>query len=673
MASPAATELNALCGARARLVWCQDAGDGADPGAAGERLRLMAFDSCDKRGERAVLPYPANYSRPMLTPDGSRIVYSDRFSDEIRLVDFDGTNPQTVRKGYALAVWCDRLTGAEWLYYGAMSKGDDPIVTGIMRSLLDKPEISEPIWSMTPMHPDNFQVSSDGRRACGLFPWPACGIAVLPNGGWTKFGDGCWPSLSPGDDPLFWIFDGAHRNLSMFRPGTGERWSVAINTAPGIDNFEVYHPRWSNHPRFMVMTGPYRIGGGENRIRAGGPGVEIYVGRFSSDYRCIERWGRVTFNAAADFYPDLWVDLRQAVSSGPGAAENNTRAARRAAGVSWPVSTERVIFAWQNRSRSNSFSDPAAGVVRVFSVEARGRARFGRNFEMSPSGGAFLAQNSLDPLEQCSASRQLALELMLTPSPDQGGGLRPIAGYAAGDGVWNFLLAAENNRTVFRLKDEAGGADHVLELPALPPGRRSHIIVACAAGEITAYVDGQTVASRKTAQGGNWRPGALVFGNELRASYPLEGPGAGNGWRGLIENAAVYARWIGAEEAGRLFRASASLCQARSAPELLVARVTVLSSPNAPSPESIAPYRRALSALRCRIEEVLSGTPPGREILVARWVVLDGQVLESARGWEGKTFVFELEPFDSRPELEGERLNIEGGHENLPIYYDTGG
>ena len=29
---------------------------------------------------------------------------------------------------------------------------------------------------------------------------------------------------------------------------------VNINDAPGFDGAEVYHPRWTNHPRFFVIA-----------------------------------------------------------------------------------------------------------------------------------------------------------------------------------------------------------------------------------------------------------------------------------------------------------------------------------------------------------------------------------------------------------------------------------
>ena len=59
---------------------------------------------------------------------------------------------------------------------------------------------------------------------------------------------------------------------------------VNINNAPGFDGAEVYHPRWTNHPRFFAISGPYNQGG-PNQARTGGPQAEIYLGRFSATSR----------------------------------------------------------------------------------------------------------------------------------------------------------------------------------------------------------------------------------------------------------------------------------------------------------------------------------------------------------------------------------------------------
>jgi hypothetical protein len=114
--------------------------------------------------------------------------------------------------------------------------------------------------------------------------------------------------LAAGGVSLFWIFDGSHRNLTLIDFARDERWQVNINNAPGIDGYEIYHPRWANHPRFLAMTGPYTIGTEANKIRGGGPQVEIHLGRFAADFKTVEQWVKVTDNRRADFSPDVWVD-----------------------------------------------------------------------------------------------------------------------------------------------------------------------------------------------------------------------------------------------------------------------------------------------------------------------------------------------------------------------------
>ena len=136
---------------------------------------------------------------------------------------------------------------------------------------------------------EGFNVSPDGRFAGGMWPWPDAGVADLAGKTWKKFGEGCWTSLTYARGPLFWYFDGAHRNVTMVDVDAGAQWMVNINSAPGFDGAEVSHPRWTNHPRFLTMSGPYNQGGA-NQVRSGGKQVEIHLGRFSADFSTVEAW-----------------------------------------------------------------------------------------------------------------------------------------------------------------------------------------------------------------------------------------------------------------------------------------------------------------------------------------------------------------------------------------------
>ena len=56
---------------------------------------------------------------------------------------------------------------------------------------------------------------------------------------------------------LFSVFKGTHKALTMIDPVTKKSWQVPLTQTPGYKNQPSYHPRWSNHPRFLTMTGPY--------------------------------------------------------------------------------------------------------------------------------------------------------------------------------------------------------------------------------------------------------------------------------------------------------------------------------------------------------------------------------------------------------------------------------
>ncbi len=306
-----AAAVESVTGGRTKAVWIQDVGDGSDTFGVGGQLVLMGFDTGDARGERAILDIPASYAKPLITPSGTRVIYGDRAEGTVMVVDWTGNNMRHLADGFPLAVWENPDDATEWVYIGSdPDAGEEPSYRRIRRHRIDHPEDVELVWDQRPVNSDGFQVSRDGRMAAALAPWPDAGVLELPNGEWRPLGNGCWTALARDDSHLFWYFDGQHRNLTMVDTEAEEdrRWTVNINGAPGIDGFEVYHPRWSNHPRFLTMTGPYTVGGGDNKIYGGGRGVEVYVGRFSADHTSVEAWTQVTANDAADFFPDVWID-----------------------------------------------------------------------------------------------------------------------------------------------------------------------------------------------------------------------------------------------------------------------------------------------------------------------------------------------------------------------------
>ena len=446
----AASERSIAGNARMHIVWVQDMGEGRDVFAQGGNLRLMGLDTGDVQGERVILGTVGNYAKPLITPRGDRVVYSDRIRKRIYVVNWDGTGLRELFGGVGLVLWRDPRDGREWIYYGyEEGKAGEEHCPAVYRTLLDTPGSGELIWNRTLVSVNSFQLSADGRMAGGLFPWPEGGIAQLPNRSMKLYAKGCWTSLtSVQGKHFFWIFDGAHRNLTLVNQENERKWQINISSAPGIGGHEVYHPRWSNDPRIIAMTGPYKVGFGANRIAGGGRAVEIYVGRFNADLTTIESWWQVTKNDRGDFFPDVWV-----------------------------ASTE----------------------------------------------GA-----KQDPVKVSSAKK---------------------------------------------VKTGPVSAD---------PGKP---------------------ALRKT-----------------------------------IERVVVEAR---------------------------------LTDPSViPTPQDIAPYRRALLVNGYEVVRVISGAYRQKKIMAAHWVIEDGQVLRDAKREEGKTYRMSLERYDDHPELEGERLIMDSDEFKLPLYYE---
>lgn len=299
-----AGRLRRLADAPARMTWVRQAKSGTeDVFAEGDRFQLMGLDTEDRLGVRVILHGIENYNKPMITPGGNRIVFSNIPAGTIYVVNWDGTGLQELNSGRAVEVWVDPETGVEWVY---RIPGRSLDVTAskihLTRFPLDNPAVEERVWEHTQLDANNIQFSQDGAFMCGLFPWPQAGLLDVRRGEKYILGKGCWPSIAPDNSYLMWIFDGPHRNLIFHTKDNGRKWSVDISRAPGVDGYEVYHPRWSNHDRFMCMTGPYHHG-----IYGGGGEVGVYAGRFNEKMTEIEAWVRVTDHGLADFFPDLWI------------------------------------------------------------------------------------------------------------------------------------------------------------------------------------------------------------------------------------------------------------------------------------------------------------------------------------------------------------------------------
>ena len=128
-----------LTGGRTRVVWIRDLGDGTDFLGFGDQVLVMGFDTGDELGERAIVETPGTYAKPLITPRGDRVVYTNRREHSVRVVDWSGERNHRLLDGFPLAVWIDPDTGVEWVYAGTDAQGTDPESYGEVHSTPDRP------------------------------------------------------------------------------------------------------------------------------------------------------------------------------------------------------------------------------------------------------------------------------------------------------------------------------------------------------------------------------------------------------------------------------------------------------------------------------------------------------------------------------------------------------
>ncbi len=647
-------------GSPVRLVWVQDILDNKDVSAQGEHLRLMGYDSEDGKGEQIILAGPGNFFRPLITPSGQQVVFSDFHQRKVQVVDWSGENRHYLTRGRALAVWRDPADGIEWIYVGrgAIQDSPGPGSERLYRVQLKNPVIEELVWNKAPFG-GAVHVSGDGRRFSAEVAGAACALIDIDRQEAYRQGKGCWPAVAPDYSYRFWFFDGAHRNLEMVDTRQGTRNRIYLANAPGIEGHEVYHPRWSNHPRYMAMTGPYTIRQGGNNIRGGGGGVEIYIGRFNESYTDVEAWFQVSTNQRADFYPDLWLASdEQVVPAKVLPADPSDQVSSPPKDSDWPVVNENLLFAWENVAAENKWISPAEQLYQAEFV-ARDMARFALNYQMRLGSGWYVASRlpKPDPREYAIA-KGLSLEFVTTLPEQQ----------QQTDGLLLVLGAENDGQTILRVdqgvlvleEKRKGQAAQIMQLGRLPV-RKSHVLLTIEPAKVTFRINSSDSKMYPRAS-------SEIIVWPLTTGDPR--PQKRSRWNGLLERVALYSGVLDDQEIKQTEQLFTQMQKSTNAIKPLVVRAELVSTSSIPTPEDILPYRRGLVVNEYRIVEVVQGSIQDKVVLIAHWAILNGKSLPEADRTVGEVYELHLDAFDNRPELEGERLSMESDNLLLTMYYD---
>ena len=644
-----------VTGAHTRAVWAQhQKPEGSDTYVNSDSHHLLGFDSRDGLGVRQLLPKTANYARPLLSPDGRTVVFSDKnivrdkrgrkkYSPVVHAVEFGGTEIRELARGYASDIWRDPATGIDWVYAVRRIKTDTAgamEARELVRFRLGEPEEEELVWDRTPVCPDNIQISRDGARASGQFPWPTGGYLDLENGDWTKLLHGCWTSYAPDDSHLAWVFDGAHRGATIFATGTGRSWKVDLNSAPGAEGHEVYHPRWTNHPRLLTLTGPYKgVEGREIQVTRGGQHAEVYIGRLAADLTGVDAWVKLTDDERGDFYPDVWVaggeEADLDLAAVPALQDSGAQDETEVAPIHWPAATGgEMVFLWESRAAKNG----VAG--RQCSIKLHGQARFGRFQELLTHGGwAVPDDESLGALQQMIGGGGVpVVELVVTPRsiPTDPQPILQLRHWVFAVGEGGVLVL-----------DQQAGRRAVLAPAAA--GEPAHVAVDLADGSLAWESASALTASSDAVLLGGGAPVAL---GQLAISHGST----------LTPGVVASSR-------------ESLLASIAARPPIARIRVRARLAQTTPIPsfETIDPYTRALVACAYEDIEMLEGKlPAGAErIVVQRWGLMDKALVPGMPGRVGDVHELYLEPISGHPELEGERVEDDILDFQAPTFYEV--
>ena len=517
----------------------------------------------------------------------------------------------------------------------------------LLRFLPASPDEREIIWTATPVGAEQFQMSRDGRRAVGLFPFPKAGLANLTDQTLSPLAAGGWPAGASDDSYATAILDGSRRRLRCVAPNLDPGWELTFVGAPGWSDGGLLHPRWSNDPTLLVFTGPHVAEDGV---------ADIALGRLRPDLRRIEQVVRLTEGRRA-LSPDLWVENGGSVQS---SLPQQPAVAPRPQPAPWPSAADHLVFAWDHAQR------PAPVAAAAASLKPQGFATWGRYHSMDPSGGWFAADPAVAAKLGASAAAASAwsMELILTERPAAPPLSVRLAALMLDDGREAFALYRVDRKLVLRvlLGGTAERPAHVypviLTNLAIESDRPVHLLLSLRNNRLSCWLDGQVGQEFQLPSSGlaAWGPGQLSFGDPQPYGTP---------WSGTLDRVAMWSRALGSDEARQAAEVAQAWMSTRTRPARLKLKATLAALPTPPSPLP----DQLLGLSIWDVQQVFMGQLEAKRIAVADWTRLQGQPVPSTLPAVGQTIDFYLEPWEDHEELANIPAAAAPGALGLPIYF----
>ena len=242
-------QVRGLTGRPTRLVWSQAVNNPGDAYAQSPTFRLLGYDTESSSGPRPILPEVAGYTKPLLTPDGSRVVFSNRRENTIYLVNWNGSDRRKLTNGVASHVWKEPAQRRRMALRPHRRRQPGPT---------DRPPAAR-----QPERPaSRLEQGQDRHRRDSLVPHlrrrqdrrrrlPLAAVRrrrVCPTAAGNSTPAAAGRRSAPDNSYRMFVFQGNHRAVSMFDKGGKNKRTMAINKAPDINGRDVYHPRLEQRP-----------------------------------------------------------------------------------------------------------------------------------------------------------------------------------------------------------------------------------------------------------------------------------------------------------------------------------------------------------------------------------------------------------------------------------------
>ncbi len=417
----------------------------------------------------------------------------------------------------------------------------------------------------------------------------------------------------------------------------------------------MFHPRWSNHPRFFAITGPYKSGKSGSTIRGGGGrSAEVYLGRFDAALQKVEAWVEVTDNELGDSFPDLWIEGGETaqLDGFGGGGEVAGKPADSAA--DWPAKLDGLLFLWRNNGAQNSWRG-SDGHVHTADIENFGAARFGPRFEMLLGGGEVEMEeaDARATVQHLRGGTSATFEALVLPGAPGNNGGSPAQ-------TRSFIFRGPDLRVGLqegRLLLARDSGDYWASTDLLPD-KAFHLAVIREADAFRALVNGNPVE--------------LTSRGPVVHEAPVEAPRFGGGWHGGLMNIAIYGRAL---ELGEVAGNSAAMLREAAkfppAAAQVRLRARLVESSAAPALEDIAPYSGSFVALVYEVEQVLAGSFKDKRILVKHWGLLNRNPVTGFPREVGRSYELLVERETAHPEIKGERVADETTGFDLEPWFDV--